>query len=124
MSDTEETPEETSRMATNYVDGLISQEATLDDDITDYLDENPFEDFEDSMTDLDKTTSRIEDLRTLYRGKHNELNHALGDQLYEKKYGELFPAQLEKMKRYILHAKAIRRKIRYAKRQIIPVSTE
>ena len=47
MSDTEETPEETSRMATNYVGGLISQEATLDD-ITDYLDENPFEDFEDS----------------------------------------------------------------------------
>ena len=48
------------------MDGLISQEATLDDDITDYLDENPFEDFEDSMTDLDKTTSKIEDLRTLY----------------------------------------------------------
>ena len=69
------------------------------------------------LRDLDKTTSRIEDLRDLCRGKHNELNHALGDHLYEKKYGESFPAQLEKMKRYILHAKAIRRKIRDSERK-------
>ena len=69
---------------------LIGQAISLSDDIEDFIEENPSDELGNSVVDLDKIISRMEELRSSFRAKHNELKI-----LYEDNPGK-YTGQLEK----------------------------
>ena len=52
---------------------LAAQIATISDDIDVHIDENPIEDICSSIEDLDVIVVKVENLRTQYRSKHQEM---------------------------------------------------
>ena len=54
------------------VDALVVNEATIGEDIDDYLDENNGENMS-SIEDIDGKIQQIEELRATYRGRHSKL---------------------------------------------------
>ena len=83
---------------------LSIQEATVADDIDDFLEENPVEDARNSLEDLDAIIKRTEELRSEYRWKHKELLTYLKD-AYAEKYGKEYAARIDRMKNRIMFAK-------------------
>ena len=59
-------------MATN-LDVLFADEATIPEDIDDFLEENVVADLGHSVEDYDMINKNVEGLRSAYRGKHNQL---------------------------------------------------
>jgi len=99
------------------IKALLVHEATLADDITDFLEENSVENFADSIEDIDHTIKRTEDLRSAYRKIHKELAIQLGDK-YEDQYAKPHILLLETIKAYIIHIKKHRRDIKDQKNSI------
>ena len=58
-------------------DDLVIDEATIGEGIDDYINENNLENML-SIEEVDEKVQRIEELRTAYRRKHNELKVLLG----------------------------------------------
>ena len=67
-------------------DALVIDEATIGEDIHDYIDESNVENVL-SIEEVDEKIQRIEELRTAYRRKDNELKVLLGSN-YEESYAE------------------------------------
>ena len=67
-------------------DASVIDEATIGEDIDDYIDENNVENVL-SIEEVDEKIQRIEELKTAYRRKHNELKVLLGSN-YEEPYAE------------------------------------
>ena len=86
-------------------------EATLNEDIRDFLEENLIEDMEHSMQDLDAALVRVEEFRSEYRRKHNHLQRFLGE-MYDEQYKTSCLEMMERIKTYILEAKKCRKIIR------------
>ena len=74
-------------LAKQKADPLLIDEATIGEDIDDYIDENNNAENVLSIEEIDEKIQRIEELRTAYRGKHNELKVLLGSN-YEQSYAE------------------------------------
>ena len=83
----------------------------LNEDITDYIEENPVEEISESVKDLDVAISKAEDFRSFYTGKHNELRAVMSDR-YDGQFGRSYEEKMLKIKNYILYAKKNRRHIR------------
>ena len=81
-------------------DALVIDEATIGEDIDDYNDENDVESML-SIEELDRKIQQIEELRTAYRRKHNELKLLLG-QNYEESHAEDSKKRLMSVKNYIM----------------------
>ena len=75
---------------------LSLQIQSMADDIDDFIEENPIDEIEDSMSDLDLVIRRIEEMRSQYRSKqreHTVLQPGAGD--------KDFNDRLVSMKNYI-----------------------
>ena len=90
---------------------LQSEEATISEDVEDFLDENAVKDLGERLKDLDLANKRIEDLRTRYRSIHNRLKISLGDQPYKDSYEDSFKFRIAQIKDYIVELKRARRSI-------------
>ena len=80
-------------------DALVIDEATIGEDIDDYIDENNAENVL-STEEVDEKIQQIEELRTAYRRKHNELKVLLGSN-YDESYTENCKKRLMSVKNYI-----------------------
>ena len=88
-------------------DALIIDEATIGEDIDGYIDENNVENML-STEEVEEKIQRIEELRTAYRRKHNELKVLLGSN-YEESYTEDGKKRLASVKNYIMKANMVKR---------------
>jgi hypothetical protein len=88
---------------------LIQKQDTLNEDITDFIDENSVEDR--SIEDLDVMISKMEKLRTNFRSTHKELQNLLEDE-YEKKLMKQFDQTIRVIKTYIIDVQTSRKIIR------------
>ena len=89
---------------------LVIDEAIIGEDIDDYIDENNVEENNVvlSIEEVDEKTQRIEELRTGYRRKHNELKVLLASN-YEESYAEDGKKRLTSAKNYIMKANMAKR---------------
>ena len=81
---------------------LISQAASLSDDIEDYMEENPSRDLPNSVVDLDKVINKMEEMRSSFRSKHTELKLQFSEH-YDIRLGSACNTTLESIKRYLRH---------------------
>ena len=88
-------------------DALVMDEPTIGDDIDDYIDENNLENML-SIKEVDEKIQQIEELRTAYRRKHNELKVLLVSN-YEESYAEDGKKRLASVKNYIMKANMVKR---------------
>ena len=58
---------------------LVLQVLALNDDIVDFLEENPINDIRDSLSDVDFVIQRTEEFRSVYRSKFKEVAMIHGD---------------------------------------------
>ncbi len=93
------------------VEQLITDEATIYGDIEDFLDENVVNEIGKRIEDYDSTRKRIEELRSRYRGKHNQLKATMTEGPYGEKYGESYQKMIDAIKDYIKDLKANRQKL-------------
>jgi len=83
------------------MDTLIIDEATLYDDIKDFLDEH------NEITcvgEIDEAIKRIEELRSAYRRKHKEIQLQLKEE-YDNNFGKRLEGMLTTLKSFINHVK-------------------
>ena len=69
------------------------------------------------IEEIDEKIQQIEELRTAYRGKHNELKVLLGSN-YEQSYAEKDKKRLMSVKNYIMKANMVKRD--KSERKVIP----
>ena len=86
----------------NSVQQLKIEEAVLREDIGDLIDENEVTNL--NLNELDINIEKIEQLRTVFRSKHHELKHYLGDD-YQISHEKLYDETLVKIKSYIKDSK-------------------
>ena len=95
---------------------------TIADDINDYIGENAL--IEADVDELDDIIRKIEELRTSYRTKHNELK-VLANVFCKEMFEETCNEVLVSIKNYIVYAKDLKRKIKnkYTKKeQLVKIS--
>ena len=91
---------------------LTAEESTIAEDIDDYLDENPIKEIGQNIGDHDIVCKRVEDLRSIYRGRHKQLKTSMGDVDYKAKYDIAYTKKLDDMKKYIKLLKSQRQTLR------------
>ena len=87
-------------LAKQKADALVIDEATIGEDIDDYIDENNNAENVLSIEEVDEKIQRIEELRAAYRRKHNELKVLLGSNGKKRLTSE---------KNYIMKANMVKR---------------
>lgn len=92
------------------VNELISQAESISDDIDDFIDENPSYHFGNSIEDLDKAISRIEDLRSAFRARHKELKNHCRDR-YGESLHKAYSSTLDVVKEYLKMARDKRKSL-------------
>ena len=85
---------------------------TITEDIADFFDENPVAEVCQTVEDHDLINKEVEQLRSSYRGKHNQLKVALDDAEYETDFKQAYEGNITKFKEYIKQVKESRRKLR------------
>ena len=93
-------------------DQLLIDEATVSDDIDDFLEENEVKELGSNVQDFDIVNRRAEELRTQYRSVHNKLKAAMGEEPYKERFNESSAKKLEAIKSYIKALKQERKGIR------------
>ena len=88
-------------------DALVIDEATIWEDIDDYIDENDIKNML-SIEEFDGKLQQIEELRTTYRIRHSKLKVVLGSN-YEDSYAEDGKKRLKSVKNHIMKANMVRR---------------
>ena len=78
---------------------LLAAQQTVAEDIDDYVGENPAE--------INSNISKIEELRTAYRLKHNEYKNSVGEE-YQELENQEFEERIASIKQYILLGKSIK----------------
>ena len=91
-----------STMDQEKISQLQTEQATLADDINDFLDENNLDDNISDIEDIESCISLIEELRSKYRHTHKDLSK-LSDS-YEINYGKEFLETITSIKCYIKEA--------------------
>ena len=91
-----------STMNQEKISQLQTEQATLADDINDFLDENNLDDNISDIEDIESCISRNEQLRSKYRRTHKEVSK-LGDN-YEINYGKEFLETITSIKCYMKEA--------------------
>ena len=93
---------------------LIGQAITHGEDIEDFIEENPSDQFGNSVADLDRIISKVEDMRSTFRGKHNELKIHFEDHpgRYDDVLGKVYKTTLETVKKYLRDARGKRKSLR------------
>ena len=91
-----------STMDQEKISQFQTEQATLADDISDFLDENNLNDNISDIEDIESCISRIEQLRSKYRRTHKDLLK-LSDN-YEINYGKEFVETITSIKYYIKEA--------------------
>ena len=86
---------------------LVSQIDTVSLDIIDFIEENPTQHVVLSVEDMDKMISRIEELRSKYRGSHRELQRYIGN-TYNENFLQGYNMKLHDIKCFIKEVKAKR----------------
>ena len=81
---------------------LQTEQATLADDINNFLDENNLDDNISDIEDIESCISRIEQLRSKYRRTHKDLSKLSNN--YEIKYGKEFLETITSITYYIKEA--------------------
>ena len=81
---------------------LQTEQATLADDINDFIDENNLDDNISDIEDIESCISRIEQLRSKYRRTHKDLPKLSNN--YEINYGKEFLETITSIKCYIKEA--------------------
>ena len=94
------------------VNELVAEEATISEDIDDFLDENIVKEIGNAVEDFDRINHRVEDLRSAYRGKHKQLKTSMGDQGYQDTYADQCEKKLNSIKNYIKDLKQARKSLR------------
>ena len=84
----------------------------MEDDISDYIDENPIDGNSLTIEDIDVCVSKVENLRTQYRNTVRDLRGTLSSEEYKEKYEVRSKEIINQMKEYILKAKDRRKEIR------------
>ena len=97
-------------------DACVIDEATIGEDIDDYIDENNVENML-SIEEADKKNRRIEELKTAYRRNHNELKVLIGSN-YEESYVENGKKRLVSMEHCIMKVNMVKRD--KSERKLIP----
>ena len=92
-------------------DVLAAEQATLAEDITDFIEENPTKEIGDFAEDYDQIQRRLEDLRSQYRNKHNQLKQILKEG-YKDQYEISYTELTESVKNYIKDLKSKRKLLR------------
>ena len=80
---------------------LTIGEATVSDDIDDFLDENDVHEVGDNPGDFDSLAKRAELYRTSFRGLHKQLLTVMGIEPYEEKYKKMCAVKLDSIKKYL-----------------------
>ena len=101
--------------ASKSITKLLSQAEALEDDITDFIDENPSEPMT-SPEEIDSAIKRVEDYRSAYRTKHRELQRI--DSNYESTSQQQFQMTLGLVKKFIKDAQAKRSTLRKGESKI------
>ena len=91
---------------------LLIEEETISGDIDDFLDENIIKEIGNKAEDHDMVNRKVEDLRSLYRGKHIQLKSAMDDAEYQDKYNAGYQEKIKTLKEYIKTLKTQRKAIR------------
>ena len=91
-----------STMDQEKISQLQAEQATLADDIKDFLDENNLDDNISDIEDIESCISRNEQLRSKYRRTHKDLSKLSNN--YEINYGKEFLETNGSIKRYIKEA--------------------
>ena len=97
-------------------DALVIDKATIGEGIDDYIDENNVENML-SIQEVDEKIQQIEELRSAYKRKHNELKVLLRSN-YEDSYAEDGKKRLVSVKNYIMKANRMKRDM--SERKLIP----
>ena len=90
---------------------ILSEQESVVDDIYDFVDENPIAFVRENLDDIDKSISKIEDLRSTYRSLHKELKR-LSPDTYEGDHSIRYDNVVKLIKDYIKEAKDARVNIR------------
>ncbi len=77
----------------------------LEDDLSDFLDENRIDVTTMNAEDLDTYVSRMEEYRKLYKMIDKNIRKKISDELYKQKYSNLFGSSLKLIKQCIMQAK-------------------
>ena len=88
-------------------DTLVIDETTIEEGINDYIDENDMQNML-SIAEVDGKIQQIEELRTSYRRKYNELKVLLNLN-YEESYTEDGKKKLASGSNYIMKASMVKR---------------
>ena len=91
---------------------FAAEEATISDDIEDFIEENNIKDIGKNVNDYDSVNKSIEELRSVYWGKHNKLKTVLHEIEYKDKYEVTYMKMLDIIKGYIKELTAQRRILR------------
>ena len=87
---------------------LVSHIDALSGDIADFIDENPITHVSLTVADLDAMISKIEEYRSVYRVKHRELEHSVGNDDYSIRFLPDYTRTLREIKSYIVDVKGKR----------------
>ena len=90
------------------ISNLIKEQTLAAYDIDDFIDENPVDSL--NIDNFDTSISKVEQLRTLYRATHIDLQNATGE-LYEDQFKKEYEVNIASMKIYIKQAKAAKQRI-------------
>ena len=90
---------------------LYSMVVSLSMDIDDFVDENPVEDFGNSIEDMDSIIKRVEEMRSTFRNQYNQLELLMG-QTYTQQLARNCDKKVVMLKEYIKHAKRRRKELR------------
>ena len=98
-------------MADDKVDQLNLRQESIDEDIVDFLDENQIKEISDNVSDIDSAITRVEELRSSYRGIHKELKSKMEND-YDPELKDRYEKVLRVIKDYIVKAKEARKDLR------------
>ena len=102
----------TNSKVTMDINVLTVDEATVSEDIDDFLDENELCDVGEDPSEYDSLAQKAEAYRSSYRSLHNKLLTTMGSDAYEEKYKELYSTKLEKIKIYVKAVKGQKKKLK------------
>ena len=94
-------------MQKQKIDSLKIDESTVAEDVDDFIDENEI-DQSSTLEQIDTKINRMEQLRTSYRKRHNELKKLLQER-YGDEYGSAHEGKLQIMKSYIKNTNLVKK---------------
>ena len=108
-------------MSQEKIDALSTEESTIADDISDFIDENEVE-YRLDASEIDNKISKLEELRTGYRRKHKELKILSGIS-YEDLYGKSVKKTLMLVKEYFRGANSFKKELA-EKKSLVDLKTQ